>query len=284
MKNIGININISKDKDRTITREIADLIVENIKNVKIKIFDDLRNFNQEDAKKIDIMISLGGDGTILSTARRVCKYNIPILGINLGHLGFLASAELSELKECIIKLSKSEYEIEERIMLQCKIKRNEDEKIYYALNEVVISKGTLARILEYSIKVDGKFYTKFMSDGIIVSTPTGSTAYSLSAGGPIISPTLNLISITPICPLSLGVRTMVIDSKNEVNVVLNKVYQPVYLTLDGQDSQQISNIHKVYIKEAPFKCKIIRIKGYDYFKILRKKIISRTIECEGDEE
>lgn len=283
MKNIGININSSKDKDRTVTREIVDFIVKNIKDVKIQIFDDLRSFTKEQAEKIDIMISLGGDGTILSTARSVCKYNIPILGINLGHLGFLASAELSELKECIIKLSNSQYEVEERVMLECKIKKNENEKIYYALNEVVISKGTLARILEYSIKVNGNFYTKFMSDGIIVSTPTGSTAYSLSAGGPIISPTLNLISITPICPLSLGVRTMVIDSKSEVNVVLSKVYQPVYLTLDGQDSQEISNIHKVYIKEAPFKCKIIRISGYDYYEILRKKIISRTIECEGDE-
>lgn len=283
MKNIGININISKDKDRIVTTEIINFIDKNIKDVKIKIFDNLEDLTKEQAEKIDIMISLGGDGTILSTARKVSMYDIPILGINLGHLGFLASAELCELKECIIKLSKSQYKIEERIMLECRVQKGEEEKIYYALNEVVISKGTLARILEYSIKIDGKFYTKFMSDGIIVSTPTGSTAYSLSAGGPIISPTLSLISITPICPLSLGVRTMVIDSKNEVNVVLNKVYRPVYLTVDGQESQEISNIHKVYIKEASFKCKIIRINGYDYFKILRKKIISRTKECEGDD-
>lgn len=283
MKNIGININISKDKDRIVTTEIINFIDKNIKDVKIKIFDNLEDLTKEQAEKIDIMISLGGDGTILSTARKVSMYDIPILGINLGHLGFLASAELCELKECIIKLSKSQYKIEERIMLECRVQKGEEEKIYYALNEVVISKGTLARILEYSIKIDGKFYTKFMSDGIIVSTPTGSTAYSLSAGGPIISPTLSLISITPICPLSLGVRTMVIDSKNEVNVVLNKVYRPVYLTVDGQESQEISNIHKIYIKEASFKCKIIRINGYDYFKILRKKIISRTKECEGDD-
>ncbi|MDF2503335.1 MULTISPECIES: NAD(+)/NADH kinase [Clostridium] len=283
MKNIGININSSKDKDRKVTREIVDFIVKNINDVKIKIFDDLRSFSKEDSEQIDIMISLGGDGTILSTASNVSKYNIPILGINLGHLGFLASAELSELKECIMKLSKAEYEIEERVMLQCEIKSKKDSKIYYALNEVVISKGTLARILEYSIKINGKFYTKFMSDGIIISTPTGSTAYSLSAGGPIIYPDLNLISITPLCPLSLGIRTIVIDSKSEVNIALNRVTQPVYLMLDGQNSYEISNIHNVNITEADFKCKIIRIKGYDYFKILRKKIISRTKECEGDE-
>ncbi|WP_242949480.1 NAD(+)/NADH kinase [Clostridium pasteurianum] len=123
MKNIGININKSKDKDRTVTREIVDFIVKNIEDVKIKIFDDLGNFTKDQAEKIDIMISLGGDGTILSTARNVCRYDIPILGINLGHLGFLASAELSELKECIIKLSKSQYEIEERVMLECRVKK-----------------------------------------------------------------------------------------------------------------------------------------------------------------
>ncbi len=278
MKNIGIHVNSSKDKK--LTKKVSEFITENIKKLDVKIYNNLENFTDEDAKKTEMMISLGGDGTILSTSRIISKYGIPILGINLGHLGFLTSAEISEISECMDKLLSEKFYIEDRTMLQCNVEYKNQLKSYYALNEVVISKKTLARILEYSIYIDEKFYTNITADGIIISTPTGSTAYSLSAGGPMVYPTMNLIQITPICPLSIGIRTMILPSSSNISVNLKEKNKVAYLSLDGQSSFQVSNSHHIIIKEAPFKCKLVRIEGYDYFKVLRKKIISRTKECE----
>lgn len=282
MKNIGIVINNTKDESGEIQQRVTDFLYSNINGVKLELFDTLNKMTEADARGLDMVISLGGDGTILSTARAVSKYELPILGINIGNLGFLSSAEFSDIKECIGKIVKGEYVIEERLMLKCTFKLGNSTKEKYLLNEAVISKGTLARILEYSIKIDGRYYTNFKADGIIVSTPTGSTAYSLSAGGPIMYPTLDLMSITPICPLSLGIRTMVLDSNSEINIHIKNKLQSVYLTLDGQEAFEIKEDNSISITKAPWKCRLIRVTGYDYFEVLRKKIISRTKECEGD--
>lgn len=282
MKNIGIIINDTKDKSGEIQQRVTNFLHSSIDGVRLKLFDRQNKITEADAKDLNMIISLGGDGTILSTAREVAKYELPILGINIGNLGFLSSAEFSDIKQCIGKIVDGEYEIEERLMLKCTFKLGNCIKEQFLLNDAVISKGTLARILEYSIKIDGRYYTNFKADGIIISTPTGSTAYSLSAGGPIVYPTLDLISITPICPLSLGIRTMVLDGNSEVNIKIKKKYQSVYLTLDGQEAFEIIDENSISITKAPWKCKLIRVKGYDYFEVLRKKIISRTKECEGD--
>ena len=278
MKNIGLYVNSSKGKK--LTEKISQFITENIKKLNVKIYNNLDEFTDVEAEKTEMMIVLGGDGTMLSTSRVISKHGIPILGINLGHLGFLTCAEISELAVCINKLLSEKYYIEDRTMLECSVAYKNVVKSYYALNEVVISKKTLARILEYSLYIDEKFYTNITADGIIISTPTGSTAYSLSAGGPIVYPTMNLMLITPICPLSIGIRTMILPSSSNVSVNLKQRYETAYLTLDGQNSLEISNLHHIIIKEAPFKCKLVRIEEYDYFKVLRKKIISRTKECE----
>lgn len=282
MKNIGIIINSTKDKSGDIQQRVTDFLHNRIDGVNLKLFDRQNKITEADAKALNMVISLGGDGTILSTARDVAKYDLPILGINIGNLGFLSSAEFSDIKQCIEKIVNGEYEIEERMMLKCTFKLQNCTKEQFLLNDAVISKGTLARILEYSIKIDGRYYTNFKADGIIISTPTGSTAYSLSAGGPIVYPTLDLISITPICPLSLGIRTMVLDGNSKIEIMIKKKYQEVFLTLDGQEAFEIIDENSISITKAPWKCKLIRVKGYDYFDVLRKKIISRTKECEGD--
>lgn len=282
MKNIGIIINSTKDKSGDIQQRVTDFLHNRIDGVSLKLFDRQNKITEADAKALNMVISLGGDGTILSTARDVAKYDLPILGINIGNLGFLSSAEFSDIKQCIEKIVNGEYEIEERMMLKCTFNLQNCTKEQYLLNDAVISKGTLARILEYSIKIDGRYYTNFKADGIIISTPTGSTAYSLSAGGPIVYPTLDLISITPICPLSLGIRTMVLDGNSKIEIMIKKKYQEAYLTLDGQEAFEIIDENSISITKAPWKCKLIRVKGYDYFDVLRKKIISRTKECEGD--
>jgi NAD+ kinase len=280
MRDIGINVNSSKDKK--LTNYVINFIRQNVKNLNIKLYDNLENFTFEEAKNTEMMVVLGGDGTILSTAQVISKFEVPILGINLGHLGFLTSAEISELKEAFKKLSNKKFYVEDRLMLECSVNLNNEIKTYYALNEIVISKKTLARILEYSLYIDERFYTNIAADGIIISTPTGSTAYSLSAGGPFVYPTMDLIEITPICPLSIGIRTMILPSNSNINVSLRNKCETAYLTLDGQTSFEISSLNHINVKEANFKCKLIRIEDYDYFKVLRKKIISRTKECEGD--
>lgn len=283
MKNIGVFINSTKDEDGKIQNIITGILGNSIYDLKFKIFNSTNNIREMELKGLDLIISLGGDGTILSTARAVSKYGLPIFGINIGNLGFLSSAEFCDLKNCIEKLLSGEYEIEERLMLKCTFNLENSVKECYSLNDAVISKGTLARILEYRIKIDNKYYTNFKADGIIISTPTGSTAYSLSAGGPIMYPTLDIISITPICPLSLGIRTMVLNSNSEIEIKINKKHQSVYLTLDGQESFEMKNDDSILISSAPWKCKLVRIKGYDYFEVLRKKIISRTKEVEGED-
>lgn len=278
MKNIGININTTKDSEGKILNSIVEMVYNQIKDSKIKIFKDCENLEKKDTKNLDMVITLGGDGTILRSARKLARYDIPILGVNLGNLGFLSSVEMSEFNNALEQICNGQYYIEERTMLKC----TTNEKSFELLNDAVISKGTLSRIVKYDIFVDNSFYTTFTADGVIISTPTGSTAYSLSAGGPIIYPTLDLIIITPICSHSLGIRTIVLESKSKVTVKIRKAYESIFLTVDGQDSLKIDTEDYVNIESSKYKCKLIKLENYNYFDILRKKIISRTKECEGD--
>lgn len=282
MRNIGINVNTDKDKEG----KILDFILRNIKN-KVKgavvtVFKDTKDINKESTKNLDFIISLGGDGTLLGTAREVCKFDTPILGVNIGNLGFLTEVESSKFPYAIEEIEENKYYIEERIMLECLVKNNEREKKFICLNDTVLSKGTLARMAKYNIYINDKFYSSFTADGVIISTPTGSTAYSLSAGGPIMFPDLNLMSITPICPHSLGVRTMVIDGNSKVIVEIKRKYESVFLTVDGQESLELKEDDKINITMSKLKCRLIKLDEYDYFDILRRKITSRTKECEGD--
>lgn len=280
MQNIGINVNSSKDSEGKILNFIEKLVRNEDKDVNIKVFKDSYGLEKVETANLDAIIVLGGDGTILSTARVIAKYEIPLLGINIGNLGFLAEVECIESEKAIKNLFLNNYYIEDRMMVQCSLDNNKD--ISIALNDIVLSKGTLARIVKYEIYIDGKYYTTFAADGVIVSTPTGSTAYSLSSGGPIIYPTLNLLSITPICPHSIGIRTLVMDGKSKVEIKVRKNYESVFLTVDGQESKELSDADNIIISASPYKCRIIKLNGYDYFDILRKKITYRTKECEGD--
>lgn len=282
MDRIGININSSKDEDGKILECIKKIIMENKPSADFVIFYDSINLDSEKASNLDVVIALGGDGTILRTARALKNFSVPILGVNIGNLGFLAAVEFSKLDEAVKALINGEYDVEERMMIKCTIEGSSETKSYFALNDVVISKGTLSRIVKYKINVDNDYYTSFNADGVIISTPTGSTAYALSAGGPIIYPTLNLIEITPICPHSPGMRTIVLDSRNNVRITIEKGKESVFLTVDGQEAFQLEDEDKVLIHSSDLKCKVIRLKDYNYFDVLRTKIIWRTKDCEGD--
>jgi NAD+ kinase len=280
MENIGINVNSTKDKDDKILKAIIETIKETFTESNIEIYKDSIGLDNEKSRKLDILITLGGDGTILRSARAVSKFSIPILGVNIGNLGFLAGVECKQFKEAVKKLKNGSYNVEERAMLKC-IALNSDKNIEFnSLNDIVISKGTLSRIVRYDISVDNKFYTSFNADGIIIATPTGSTAYSLSAGGPILYPNLSLMEITAICPHAPGMRTLVVDAKSKVDVAIERGNESVFLTVDGQESLELDEITNVSISSSDYKCKVIRIEDYDYFDILRKKIIFRTRDCE----
>lgn len=282
MKNIGININTTKDKDGKILKNIINILEESIEDINIKVFFDSKGLNEERENKLDMLITLGGDGTILNTARELEDLTLPILGVNIGNLGFLAGVEISDFSKAINLIKKGLYTIEDRMMLQCSFYKDGKKSTYTALNDIVVAKGTLSRMVRYDIEVNRDFYTSFTGDGIIISTPTGSTAYSLSAGGPIIFPTLELISLTPICPHTQGIRTMVLNSTDHIGVKVKKGNESVYLTIDGQESIEVESIEKISITSSKEKCRLIRLEHYDYFDILRKKIMWRTRECVGD--
>ena len=187
-----------------------------------------------------------------------------------------------EFEDAIKKIIEDDYYVEDRIMLNCTLPFREETEVYTALNDIVVSKGTLARIVKYEIYIDNKFYAGFTADGLIISTPTGSTAYSLSAGGPIIYPNLDVIALTPICPLSLSMRTIVLDSKSEISISVKSEQESIFLTLDGQRAIKLNNYEEIFVSVSNKKCRLIKLNDYNYFNILRKKIISRTTDCEGE--
>lgn len=222
---------------------------------------------------VDLIIVFGGDGTMLSVARLIGGKNIPILGINLGGLGFITEINKDELYESFDRILAGKYSIEDRIMLNAFVYRN-NERIadFLVLNDVVINKGTLARIIDLEVFVNKIYVTKFKSDGLIISSPTGSTAYSLSAGGPILYPTLNCIIITPICPHTLTHRSIVLPDSFTIEVVLGSDIEDVVLTLDGQAGFSLKKEDRVEIRKSEFKTKIIMPPDRDYFQVLRKKL------------
>ncbi len=223
---------------------------------------------------VDVVLVFGGDGTFLGVARLVCKYNIPILGINLGGLGFLTEITFDELYPMMEYILSGKYEVENREMLCATIHRK-GERVgdYIVLNDVVINKGAVARTIDLAIYVNGSHVTTFKADGIILSTPTGSTAYSLSAGGPIVYPTLPLTIVTPICPHTLNDRPLVVSNETTVRVKVLTDTTDIYLTLDGQVGVNLMMGDVIEVKKADKSVKLIKSPFRDYFTILKAKLM-----------
>lgn len=275
MKKVGILINKTKDK----TGEIEKLVIEKtnkyLRPDEIFVMDHLDLNSNRDFANLDIIMVLGGDGTLLGTARNYAhKIECPILGINIGNLGFISSIELSELDLALKSISDGEYGIEKRIMIKSLINGQEFEG-NRALNDIVIARGTLSRMTKYDVYVNNEKYTSFNGDGIIISTPVGSTAYSLSAGGPLISPDLNLISIVPICSHNLNSKPLIVNENSEITII-PAIEEKIYLTIDGQKSLKLKNDDEIKIKKSEVIFKVISFKEKKYFEILRKKIFCRT--------
>lgn len=239
------------------------------KNLKLK-----KSVRQADIPKhVELVIVFGGDGTFLSVSKQVNEFDIPILGINSGGLGFLTEFTVDELYPIMEKIVEEDYEIEEREMLSASVyKKDKKFGSYTVLNDLVINNGKVSRIIDLAIYAEGNHITTFKADGIIFSTPTGSTAYSLSAGGPIAHPTLPVTLITPICPHILTNRPLVVSNEMEITVkVLTEGSS--YLTLDGQETVKVGLNDEIKLKRSESTVKLVKSPFRDYFSILKTKLM-----------
>jgi NAD+ kinase len=236
---------------------------------------------------VDWIVVLGGDGTMLGASRRVGRYGVPVLGVNLGGLGFLTGVPLKRLYPVIEMMIDGRLEVESRVMLEMKVLRNEEELVRFkVLNDVVINKTTLARIIDLDVTINGEFLTTFRADGLIISTPTGSTAYNLSAGGPILYPTMESFILTPICPFTLTNRPIIIPDTDTIEVKMGKRSQErAILTFDGQVGFDFYGGDKFIIYKSKKKIKLLRPPDHSYFKILRAKLMwgGATYNKNGDD-
>jgi len=231
------------------------------------------NAKAQMAGKADLVIVLGGDGTMLNAARLVEERSVPILGVNLGGLGFLTEVSLEHIHPTLERIFAGDYHVEERLMLRARIERH-GEHVAHAtvLNDVVISKGTLARMIEIQISINGQFVTRLRGDGLIVSTATGSTAYSMSAGGPVVHPSVHALILTPICPHTLTHRPLLIPSDVSLEVILTGKDEGAMTTFDGQVGVAMSQGDTVFIQASDHQTKLIRFPDRTYFDVLRKKL------------
>jgi NAD+ kinase len=229
--------------------------------------------SEEIPDQADLVVVLGGDGTLISVARLVGERRIPILGINLGSLGFLTEITLDELYPALEACLAGKYLTSERMMLHVTIERKRQIIAEHrVLNDAVVNKGALARIIDLEATVNGCYLTTFKADGLIISSPTGSTGYSLSANGPIIDPSLDCIVITPICPHTLTNRPIVVDKNAEVTLTLRSAQEDVFLTLDGQVGVEMKTGDMVRINKAVSKTRLVTSHHRDFFEVLRTKL------------
>ncbi|MBC8213241.1 MAG: NAD(+)/NADH kinase [Candidatus Marinimicrobia bacterium] len=235
-----------------------------LKEVEVKHIQDI-------AEECDVILSIGGDGTILATLRQIGKSTTPILGIHIGGLGFLAACSQKDYIDSINEIINGNYFVEKRMLIEATIDTNKSRK-FFALNDIVIDHGTSARILKTHVYVSDKYLNTFESDGMIFATPTGSTAYSLSAGGPIITPSLDVILVTPICPHSLSARSIALSSEEVISVSFAEEPAGMAVTIDGQVRLPVDYSTKISIRKADYSANMIQFVHNDYFQTLRTKM------------
>lgn len=233
---------------------------------------------EEQIQRAELMLVIGGDGTIIHAAKRALGYNKPILGINAGRLGFLAGLEQHELP-ALDRLVQGNYHIQQRMILEATHHTQQKIQTYYALNDVVLCKGALSRMVDLDVSCEGRFVGSYRADGLIFSTPTGSTAYALSAGGPIIQPEIPSISLTPISPHSLFDRTIVFSADSALTVQPKKMCQSeVFLTPDGETAIRIQDKDQVTIKKSDAVVSMINLSGKSFYEVLNEKLVMRSTD------
>jgi NAD+ kinase len=215
-------------------------------------------------------VVLGGDGTLLRAAKQLAALNAPVLGVNLGHLGFLTEVEVPELYAALAAVIRREFVCDARQLLTARVVRDGQVLVEFeAMNDVVVAKGPFARLINLETFVDNAYVTTYPADGLIIATPTGSTAYSLSAGGPILTPDLDVMVLTPICPHSFFDRSIVLSRRQEVRIRIRTVHRDTLVTIDGQEVNPLEDGDEVVVVSSPTVIRLIRRPGWSFFHVLR---------------
>lgn len=277
--NILLIANEKKDKDYALANEIVKLIGKRARvfaeaKIKNTILADVTYIPENKYAEMDMFLVLGGDGTFLSVSKTASQLQIPVVGVNLGRLGFLSEIEKENLKDDIDKLLDRDYAIQERMMLSAELPNNES---MCALNDIIIARGnSLFKILEFDVYLDDEFVDHFKADGIIISTPTGSTAYSLSAGGPIVDPSMDILIITPICPHKMYSRTIIVSKDKKVTVKnCSSDDTSAIVAADSRIIGEISNGESVVVGASDNNFKLIRLHGFKFFSVLHNKLVKK---------
>lgn len=279
MQTIGI---LTKPKFPDVQRILKDLVIWLRERQKTVLLDGKaaallgepsQHRKTQIAAQSDLVLVLGGDGTMLNAARLVEEREVPILGVNMGGLGFLTEVTVDQLYDSLEKIFAEAFLVEERLMLRARIERHGEHVAHSSvLNDVVVSKGTLARMIEVQISINGQFVTSLRGDGLIISSPTGSTAYSLSSGGPIVNPSVRALLLTPICPHTLTHRPLLVESTAELDVVLASQEDGAMATFDGQVGVALTHGDAVSVHASDHRTKLIRFPDKTYYEVLRRKL------------
>lgn len=270
-------VKVAEDLCQWLQLRNVDVLIEEELGADIHATNSRITFDTANAdeipSRVECIVVLGGDGTLISVARSVGSRAVPILGVNLGSLGFLTEITLDELYPQLEKVLAGDFSVSERIRLDCLISRDGDQVAeYQVLNDIVINKGALARIVDIEIWVGRDYLTTFKADGLIISSPTGSTAYNMAAGGSIVYPGVNCLMITPICPHMLTNRPIIVSDRSIITVKMRFDNERVFCTADGQVGMALQGHDVLEIKQAKVGTHLIKSATRDYFEVLRTKL------------
>lgn len=284
MENIGIIPNLIKDEGLVMTTKVVEWFETN--GFKTLVTPTIaRRLNRNDMatseddlyKTSDCIVVLGGDGTLLSVAQKAATEKVPIIGVNLGRLGFLTDIEKSTALASFEKLVSGNYYIEERMMLEVNIlTSNNNTYQFLALNDVSITRDNYSRMVDYSIHVNGQYADVYPADGIIIATPTGSTAYNLSAGGPIVDPKANIMVLTPICPHTIYSRSIIVSEKDVIDIHISELQGgSVGISIDGKKVHHMTPLDIIRVSKSDYTVRLLKLSEHNFYDILRSKIVER---------
>lgn len=263
---------VKKLKDNGFNYLLSDRIEKKKELLSAKIKKTCFINDDKLCKRSDMIVSIGGDGTMLATAYHAQFYDKPVFGINLGKLGFLVDASVDQLDSFITELKHNRFTIEERMVVTGECVGHNVDKLY-AINDIVVDKGGWPKMIDLTIKVDGEYVTTFAADGLIIATPTGSTGYSISVGGPIVSPKSDVITISPVSPHSLSVRPLVLPSNQEITIITNSLHKEIHVNCDGQRVFAFPPPLELKIRKSKRHLKLVHTSLTSYFETLRKKLL-----------
>lgn len=283
---IAVVLNLSKQKAINCAREIAILMLAN--NAEVLMLSECKELfkgiqityidNIEDMFEVaDVAVTVGGDGTIIHAAKYSARQNTPLIGVNVGRLGFAAEVEPNET-ESLLRILKGEYRTESRILLDVEVVKGGKSKHYLAVNDAIIARGQLSKIVDLKLSLDGEEIANYRADGLLFATPTGSTAYSLSAGGPIVAPQMDCLMMTPVCPHSLFSRSVLFSGESELSITVKIPSECCcVLTIDGEKNVDILAEDKVIIRKSDLRLNLISLYKRNFYKRLNEKLKEREI-------